>query len=1199
MNRLTNAFSSAIPSSGSDGSSIHLRDRTGDSPRVSSPLDPSFNIPSHPHRPSHSERRHIVQNLIYDDPRTIYHPISSSPNARGNFTNNLGLLTAGIGRPGRPGLLRHLTDDESGRLSGSQAPTPRVRSQSRSRDRDRGVRVNLMSTASLNGKRGWGMNSATKTTRLNAMAQGPDGTYAIGGGQYLRVMKIHDPSSGSTTPIFASDETKDRHTLAKGNGGVTISEIVNLWKPNWPVGKGVNDVDWGVGAFDTKIATATPSGNLLLFDVEKGKLDKDISSGTFRPMNCVRLCPSASHGHLALTGGTEGGVRFWDLRERDPSNRKALKHSSAITSLTFCPTDAYQFVAGLDDGSIRRYDFRSPSRSTGKAFGAHGSKSVLDLKWKEGDEENSDGHRGGGWLASAGADKIVQIWDMGQQWDKPPGPVHSLHTAYPVRRVAWRPDHPTELVVVPLIQPVTSADPTLSPNPSSVTLSSDGDSASHAGLDEDAHLEIWHVRRHYIAKYAIPTQDGGAVDIAWANGDDNLVACFQNGGFAQMELRGPSGVGSLPLPLDQVPRQLVGWSPRGEMVYAVDRFKLGEIPFDDVKSEYVNHWDKLGRPTPSISDLAYEPLQTLGFLPLPDTDEVEFAYLANWYKLEGDTPENLCQWNGNVALSCGREDNARLWAFLETLIEEFDPSPISQGEVGFKEDVFSGTIDGTARLSTPPTFSPTHGSPNHNVPYPSPTAVPLTRLGASFLDEDEEDLSEPSESSSSTKDSYSDSDSEEESHHPKSRFLAFAPPEFITRRLSDALSGGSTGRRESNATVILSNSRSVSVSNPLSAMKMTKGGTAATSRSSSGSPPPTEKEKESSTMSTSTSKKSSLSKMTSSRIMAMSDYPDPYGIQGEFNFSGSTTTATISRTSPTPNTNNNTSNNLDGIIVGKSLRSSPLPFSSLRKGGAGTPEGSLSRRNSAQQQQPVRIQGAGVGMTKVPTATAIKGEIDRFEKNDWLMYRKRRVDALHEWWEGCIDDGEMQLASCIAIVGSKIGDFPSKQVERLVHSYVDMLERHRLPIPASYIRLYSHIPSLQIVAINEGITHKLHCGRCGKSTGELDDIGVEGKKFWWCKKCKLGAKVCSICRKVIKGLYLGCKKCGHGGHGNCMRVYHNQAPLLPLHPPNDHISDGNASLARTYTGTLSTTEHGEIEQDIPIGGWSVCPTGCGCRCRRV
>ncbi|WWC73599.1 uncharacterized protein I206_107571 [Kwoniella pini CBS 10737] len=1167
MNRLTNAFSSAIPSSGSDASSIHLRER--DSPRVSSPLDPSFNVQAHPQQQrssqSHSQDRRHVQNLIYDDPRTIYYPASSSKSGDRGFLTTLGLLNAGLSRPGRPGFLRHMTDEGSGKS------TPRVRSESRSRERDRGVRVNLMNTAGLGGKRGWGMNSASSNTRLNAMAQGPEGRYAIGGGQYLRVMKIHDPNSGSTTPIFASDETKDRSTLAKGIGGVTISEVVNLWKPNWAVGKGVNDIDWGVGAFESKIVTATPSGNLMLFDVDKGKLDKDISSGTFRPMNCIRLCPSPSHGHLALTGGTEGGVRFWDLRERDPSNRKALKHSSPVTSLTFCPTDAYQFVTGLEDGSIRRYDFRSPSRSIGKAFGAHGSKTVLDLKWKEGDEDG-DGTRGGGWLASAGADKVVQIWDMNQQWDKPPSPVHSLHTSHPVRKISWRPDHPTELVVVPLIQPLTTADSSLSPKPDSVTQS---DYFSHEHQDEDAHLEIWHVRRHYIAKYAIPSQDGIAVDVTWSNGDNNLVACFQNGGFAQMEVKGKFGVGSLPLPLDQVPRQVISWSPKGEMVYAVDKFRMGEIPFDDVKPEYVNHWDKLGRPAPamSIANPPYEPLQTLGFFPMPDTDGDEFAYLANWYKIEGDIPESLCRWNGDVALSLGRDDDARLWNFVRDLIVEFNPSENLSGEAGFKEDIFSGTMNSTARLPTPPNLSPRHGTPDlsskFDVPYPSPAPVPLTRVDSSFFHS--EDGISSSSSASSSVNSYSDSDSEEEEPKIKSRFLAFVPP--------DTLSSDLNSRKDSGGTVILPTG---SISNTIRNMKFatntTTGASTPISRSSSAESPPAPEEK--GTMSNSTSKKSSLSKMTSSRIMAMSDWPDPYGIQADYSNTPTTIANTpalnnLSRDSPTP---------LDSSRI---LRNSPLPFSSLRKGS--TPEEG-SRKTSKD------LTNQSANMVKIPTA--IKADEEEFNRQEWATYRKRRLEALKKWWEGCIDDGDMQLATTIAIVGIAVGEFPAKQVERLAHSYVDMLERHRLPLPASYMRLYSNIPSLQIVPINEGITHKLHCGRCGKSTGELDDIGVEGKKFWWCKRCKLGAKVCAVCRKVVKGLWLGCRKCGHGGHGTCMRVYHNQAPLRPL---VQSASNPNEILARTYVGTQTTmTEYSEENPIIEnIGGWSVCPSGCGCKCRRV
>ena len=67
------------------------------------------------------------------------------------------------------------------------------------------------------------------------------------------------------------------------------------------------------------------------------------------------------------------------------------------------------------------------------------------------------------------------------------------------------------------------------------------------------------------------------------------------------------------------------------------------------KSEYANHWDKVGRKAKYPADSAYEPLQTVGFAKLDDEDELEFGYLAEQYKLEGDSPEKLCRWNREVS----------------------------------------------------------------------------------------------------------------------------------------------------------------------------------------------------------------------------------------------------------------------------------------------------------------------------------------------------------------------------------------------------------------------------------------------------------------------------------------------------------------------------------------------------------------------
>lgn len=191
---------------------------------------------------------------------------------------------------------------------------------------------------------------------------------------------------------------------------------------------------------------------------------------------------------------------------------------------------------------------------------------------------------------------------MNQSWEKAPTATHSLHTAHPVRRIAWRPDHPTELLVIPLTQPLSSSNsldpalpapppPTPPPPPHSLSVSSASTNKFNISTtmpdettmdDDSARLEIWHVRRHYIAKYAIPSQDGVAVDASW-RGSAGLVVTFQNGGFAQLDIPRKLNSGLLPLPLDQIPRQIAGWSAKGDLYFAIDKFRAGEVPFDDLQ----------------------------------------------------------------------------------------------------------------------------------------------------------------------------------------------------------------------------------------------------------------------------------------------------------------------------------------------------------------------------------------------------------------------------------------------------------------------------------------------------------------------------------------------------------------------------------------------------------------------------------------
>ncbi|OXG16009.1 vacuolar protein [Cryptococcus neoformans Tu259-1] len=1148
-----------------------------------------------------------------------------------------------------------------------------------------------MAAAATTARRGWGMSSATGTTRMNRMADGPDGMYAVGGGQYLRVFQVSDPCSGSSTPMIQEDP-RERTLLARGQGGAAISEVVNLWKSNWPVGKGVNDVDWGVAAWDHKLVTATPSGNFMLFDVEKGRLDREISSGSFRPLNCAQFCHQPSYCHMVLIGGADGNIKLLDLRTGDPPSRRPLRHSSAITSLCFSPNDASSFVIGLDDGTIKRYDWRMAGKHLGTVYGAHGSKAVMDLKWKPADD--SVGGGGAGWLASAGANKIVQIWDMNQSWEKAPTAIHSLHTAHPVRRIAWRPDHPTELLVVPLTQPLSSSnslDPALPasppppppPPPALLSASSSTDNKlnmftttttrDEPTMDDDsARLEIWHVRRHYIAKYAIPSQDGVAVDASW-RGSSGLVVTFQNGGFAQLDIPRKLNSGLIPLPLDQIPRQIAGWSAKGDLYFAIDKFRAGEIPFDDLKPEYANHYERLGRPTHSLSDPPYIPLQTIGSLALPDphTDPSELAFLANWYRLEGGIPADLCAWNRDVAKWCGREDDARLWGFVKGLFEEFMPQDRGGEEGTFVKDVWGRGGKPGARVITPPDVSPRGRHvrlPLDERLLPTYAGIPLERITPpASPPSNPSEISECSDvsDSGSSDEIYSDEDQSESSVKPRSKFISFIEPQS-TSGLKLDLSAATI--RKSSSFSSQEGSSPVFEKKKKTTKQQPPG---ETSTSISTSPIAiTNPLAGSVSHPNSISKKSNLSKIAFTprqhqhqhhshhphQLVSSSDWPDPYGIipdqvltSGTMTGVASTTTASTtptgtsrastSQSSPVPPpafggrnmSNHNNNNNNDNSNNNNNAKNSPRAGMTGLAGheiGSGVVEAPLAGRGSAEGGVGAVVvlpngNGPGPG-SRVGSGQGkeMRGREEKFEKKEWQEYRKKRVATLMTWWDGCVENGEMQLAATIALIASPLVNFPPFQVERLAHAYVQLLERHRLPIFAAYIRRFSGIPSLEITPQDEGLTHTYFCERCGKSTGTLEDIEVKGKVFWWCKKCRMGAKRCAVCRKTIKGLWMGCRQCGHGGHQACMRLYHSQAPLIPIplanasashasHIPhtllNTSSSAYNQSAGSNFTTLSSTVEGTNTDLVEKVDGgegaaesrFTLCPTGCGCQCRRI
>lgn len=190
-----------------------------------------------------------------------------------------------------------------------------------------------------------------------------------------------------------------------------------------------------------------------------------------------------------------------------------IRHANVITlstpldpirSLCFAPRNSsapsYHLVAAAESGHISRWDLRQPKVPIDRTI-AH-SGGALTLDWKASvsnysafagesglGDERRPAEDGWGWLATAGMDGTVKIWDMSAS-NGSMRQVHTLNVARPVSFVRWHAsaERPCDVVVTPLSASSTPGQSEKSWQPD---------------------IEIWDVRREYLAKETLWT--GGAL----------------------------------------------------------------------------------------------------------------------------------------------------------------------------------------------------------------------------------------------------------------------------------------------------------------------------------------------------------------------------------------------------------------------------------------------------------------------------------------------------------------------------------------------------------------------------------------------------------------------------------------------------------------------------------------------------------------
>ncbi|KAG1698554.1 GATOR complex protein WDR24 [Nymphon striatum] len=92
--------------------------------------------------------------------------------------------------------------------------------------------------------------------------------------------------------------------------------------------------------------------------------------------------------------------------------------------------------------------------------------------------------------------------------------------------------------------------------------------------------------------------------------------------------------------------------------------------------------------------------------------------------------------------------------------------------------------------------------------------------------------------------------------------------------------------------------------------------------------------------------------------------------------------------------------------------------------------------------------------------------------------------------------------------------------EQWFFSYIDLLQKFRLWTTSNEIIKLSRLPNVNS-SNQQSTTVHTNCNNCNRF---LNRVG------WWCERCKKSTNTCSVCHEQVRGLYVWCQGCSHGGH---------------------------------------------------------------------